>query len=585
MQDHTKPKLLFFRPKYNPDVPLFLVNHRDERSRCLSQFFNLTIIDYDCDYRQVCDAYEPVACLFEIGFQLLETRQPLVSNISTNDMVPRLAFINADAWGYTRSRIMADIQYIEFDAVFAICTTAGEHFPQLKDILYYWPNFIDESIFMRRHEVKDNLIYLTGNMREEYPWRRRIRDALLHAFPANQTPHGGYSGREAHGMPVGVSYAKMIESAWFAPSCGTMAHDLLRKHLEIPAVGTCLIAERTCVLECAGFMDMTNVVFADEHDVVEKVTYLLRNPETLHSIIENGHNLVHRRHTMRTRSQIYDWLVLHRQAALGERIVQPDPFAKLVLQHRCQTEPQTLHLEGRGNHLRILDEMLGYINAEQWSLTLPLIKTAKQIAPAMPDIAFIEAYVCLHTGNPRKTLRILVRIIKDTLNCSEKTPPDPIEWAYLIVGLLTTGRTRAAFRHARQFLNISHPELDRARAVVFLIQKSVPLTLESKNHLSIHRLPEKSLVSWMSSMANLLERYGRLSEASQLRGFPWGSADPETHLYEFLHRSGRAPRQVTPLTSGGLRLWDNPLFVSLMLRSSIHEIVNRLLTIRRLVTG
>lgn len=581
----SKPKLLFFRPKYGPRVPAFLLQHRDEHARCLSQLFDLRIIEDDCDYQQVCDKHEPDACLFVIGFQLFDARMPQVTNIGSGDDLPRLAFLNADVWSFTRSRILAEVQAIGFHAVFAICTTAGEHFPQFKDRLYYWPNFIDERTFRQRQQDKTDIIYIIGNMGVEYPWRKKIRDVLLDTFPAKQSPHVGYSGREANKMPIGANYARLLGSAWFAPTCGTLAKDLVRKHLEIPAVGTCLIAERTAILELAGFSDMTNVIFADEHDVVDKVTHLLRNPDALRRIIENGHDLVHRKHTMRARTQIFDWLLLHRQTSLGARIVQTDPFGQLVLQPRGQKESLTLHVEGRGDHLRLLDEMVRYINADRLDLALPLIKEGKRIAPFMPDIDFLEAYYYLQAGKPKKAVQILVRIIKFTMDLSKTCPPDPIEWAYLIVALLAMGRNKAAFRHARQFLEVSHPELNKARAAVFLLQSSAPLSVESKKFLSIHRLQEKPLPLWMNSLALLLESSGRTNSARRVRSFPWNSVGTEASICEFIRKSGRAPRPAVPLISGRLHGWDNPVIVSTVLRWIARRMLHWLAKMRTLAFG
>ncbi|MFZ4536446.1 glycosyltransferase family protein [Propionivibrio sp.] len=567
----AKPKLLFFRPKYGRAIPTFLVTHRDEHAQCLSQFFDLKIIEEDCDCREACDRHEPVACLFEIGLQRGDARQPRIVNVERMNDVPKIALINADVWGYTRSRILAEVQAFDFDAVFAICTTAGEHFEELRDRLYYWPNFIDEDTFQIRQQNKTEILFLTGNMGDEYPWRKRIRNSLLHAFPVKQSYHAGYYGRQLTSrMPIGINYASLIGAAWFAPTCGTMANELVRKHLEIPSVGSCLITERSATLDVAGFSDMRNVVFADEHDVVDKVNYLMHNVDTLRCIIKNGHDLVHTMHTMRARSQIYDWLSLYRQAPPGARIVQPNPFARLVLQQKDQQDLQTLHVEGGGRYLRLLSEAGSHINAGRLELAIPLIEECKRIAPCMPDIDFFEAYCNLQGGKPAQALQDLVRMLKASLGSSETTPPDPIEWAYLIVALLAMGRTRTAFRYARQFLEVSHPELDKARAAAFLLQKSVPLAFQSKKVVSIHRLQDKPLTAWMNSLAIMLERSGQPSAALRLISFPWNSVRSDADLYDFMHRSGYAPRHVPPLVSGRLRRWDSPLVVAAILRRVRH---------------
>jgi hypothetical protein len=559
-----KPNLVFFRPKYGPSVPAFQLTHRDEHARCLAQFFNVTVIDEDCDYVQVCDKHEPAASLFEIGLQPWDTRQPRVNN-ARRSAIPRLALINADAWGSTRSRILAEVQAMEFDAVFSICTTTGEHFPELKDRLFYWPNFVDHDVFHAQSgQEKTELVFLTGYMGDEYPWRKGVRDALVGRVPTLQAHHAGYADqRVTSKMPVGSDYAKLIGSAWFAPTCGTVANELVRKHLEIPAVGTCLITEPTAAVQLAGFADMRNAVFADKHDVVDKVLHLSRNADDLSRIIKGGHDLVHSRHTIRSRSQIHDWVALHGKAsATGARIVQPDPFGQLVLQPSGSVQPRSLHVEGRGAHLKAIAETLQRLGAGGLDVELPMVERCRQVAPNMPDVALLSVYCDLQAGNAARALEVIVRVLKTTLNSSESTPPDPVEWAYLVVTLLAAGRPRAAFRHASQFMEISHPELDRARAAAFLLREAVPRAAVARSTLSVHRLPDKAWLPWMNWLAAVLERSGRSKAAERLRQFEWRRAETSADVFEFIRRSGRAARHAAPLGAGRLRRWDDPLLAS-----------------------
>jgi hypothetical protein len=573
----SKPNLVFFRPKYGPSVPAFQLTHRDEHARCLAQFFNLTVVDSDCDYAQVCDRHEPAASLFEIGLQPWDTRPPRVHNARSRDAIPRLALINADAWGSTRSRILAELQSMDFDAAFAICTTTGEHFPELKDRLYYWPNFIDEDIFhIPPNQEKTELVLLTGYMGDEYPWRKGVRDALRGSVSTVQSHHAGYADhRVTSKMPIGSDYARLIGSAWFAPTCGTVANELVRKHLEVPAVGTCLISQPSAALERAGFVDMRNVVFADKHDVVDKVMHLRRNADDLRRIILSGHDLVHTRHTMRNRSQIYDWVRLRKQAsAAGARIVQPDPFGALVLQPTGSEQPRSLHVQGRGAHLVAIAETVRRLDTGPFEAAVPMVEQCRQMAPNMPEVALLQAYCDLQSGHAAQALEAIVRLLKTTLNASESTPPDPVEWAYLLIALLAMGRTRAALKHASQFMEISHPELDRARAAVFVVCKAVPQPLAASKRLSVHARPDKPLASWMNWLAAVLERSGHSAAAECLKAFEWHEAETTTDIFSVIRARTASVRQVTPRDAGRLRRWDDPLLTSTALRRTRRLLSN-----------
>src|SRR5262249_10141164 len=155
-------------------------------------------------------------------------------------------------------------------------------------------------------------------------------------FPALHSPHFGWSSKKgkpsATGFLEGEKYAQLINSAWVAPTCGTIANEVVRKHFEIPACNTCLITQRTAALEAAGFVDMVNCVFADETDVLDKLEWLFERPDELARITSAGKQLVDSQHTMQQRDQVFQWFTLHKKLKPGEKIVQAaGPFAPLTI--------------------------------------------------------------------------------------------------------------------------------------------------------------------------------------------------------------------------------------------------------------
>ena len=104
------------------------------------------------------------------------------------------------------------------------------------------------------------------------------------------------------------------------------------------------------MLEAAGFVDMKNCVFVDERDVLDKVGYLLQHEDELKAITDAGHDLVHSRHTLKQRDQLFQWFQLHRNLKPGERIVQRGPFGKFVAVPAA-SDVRTGHLAGDGLHL------------------------------------------------------------------------------------------------------------------------------------------------------------------------------------------------------------------------------------------
>lgn len=123
---------------------------------------------------------------------------------------------------------------------------------------------------------------LTGSIDPQYPWRHKIYKKLSASYPSLICPHLGYSSSAtAHQILIGRQYAHALNASWFVPTCGTVAKEIVRKHLEIPGARSCLITERSAALVAAGFADFENCIFVDEHDVSDKVTYLFKNQDTL----------------------------------------------------------------------------------------------------------------------------------------------------------------------------------------------------------------------------------------------------------------------------------------------------------------
>ena len=56
---HTKPTLVFFQYKYGQNMPEFVLFNRNQQVKCLSQFFEVVVIQEDCDYQEVCDRHQP----------------------------------------------------------------------------------------------------------------------------------------------------------------------------------------------------------------------------------------------------------------------------------------------------------------------------------------------------------------------------------------------------------------------------------------------------------------------------------------------------------------------------------------------
>ena len=336
---HDKPKLIFFQSKYADGLPEFLLTHKQEHVNCLSVFFDVTVIQNDCDYEQMCDLYQPDLALFESGVNLLTCKRPKITNVRGCEIIPKLGLLNADAWCETRSGSLSDMDQWGIETIFSISTTIAEHFPSIASHVFVWPNFVDPTVYRDYNEAKLIPALLSGATAAQYPWRRRVYKLIAEHYPSLSCPHRGYLSRSSASQVLyGAQYARTINASWVAPVCGTVAKEVVRKHFEIPACNTCLITERARNLEEAGFVDMTNCVFADESDILDKLEFLFEHPDRLRAITAAGYSLVHSRHTQQNRDQILQWFNLNKTLQCNEKIVQPGPFRTANgFQHGCSS--------------------------------------------------------------------------------------------------------------------------------------------------------------------------------------------------------------------------------------------------------
>lgn len=508
-QATKKPKLVFFQFKYDTNLPAFLLAHKAEHVRCLAQFFDVVVVNWDCDYRQICEQHEPELVLFESGVNHPTCQRLQISSIRSCAKIPRAGLHHADAFCNARSGFLSDMDHWGIDTFFAISTTAAEHTPEIADRLLVWPVFVDNKTFHDYGGRKSIPVLITGNRNELYPWRKSITKRIAKHFPSLQCPHPGYQPNQAPRYPlVGEEYARTINASWFVPACGTVAREVVRKHFEVPASKACLIAEESAGLKAAGFIDMTNCVFADEGNVVDKLDYLFRHRDQLTQIIEAGHQLVRSRHTIEHRDQIYQWFRLSQSLQPGERIVQTGPFEPLRTV-QSTSGLQTSHVHSNGLHLRLLREGDQKFSEGKYDEAASRYLRCASYMPWMPEPKLRMALCELHRGQALRAQSWIEGPIQFSLRVYRAVDPDPVEWAYYIVSWLCLGNVEMAAKLAGEFAWLRHPELDRVRWATSVLKNGGLATAShadgGKRRLSIHQLPAQSREQWLGQLCSMLK--------------------------------------------------------------------------------
>jgi tetratricopeptide (TPR) repeat protein len=518
---HTKPRLVFFQYKYDKRLPVFILMHKREQVRCLSEFFEVTLISQDCNYRRVCDKYQPNLALFESGLPYLSCSRPKIIDIKAYPEIAKLGFLHSDPFSELRPGFLSDMDNWGIETFFAIATTAAEYTPEIADNLFIWPNFVDPDIYRDYGESKNIPVLFTGNKNALYPWRQKVIKRVSRHYPSLICPHPGYGPAETVAQVIaGESYARMLNGSWFVPACGTVAKEVVRKHLEVPACRACLITEQSSAIEAAGFADMQNCVFADEQNVLDKLNYLFRNPDVLNSIIKAGYQLAHSRHTLKHRDQILQWFNLRKILQSTQRIVQTGPFERLRIVNKSLGLANS-HIASNGLHLALLregDEKLWrgkYDEAE--NLYLKCLNYYRH----MPEPQLRLALCNLHKGNAKVALSWILKPIQFTLAEYRAVDPDPVEWAYFIISLLCLGKVDDAVKRASQFAQLRHPELDRTRWVTNFVKnraEAAPLLQNDapKYRFTIHQLPSRSFKEWIQNLCVMLRACGQFNLAEIL---------------------------------------------------------------------
>ena len=118
MDNRTKkPRLVFFQWQHK-NLPKFLFMHTQMHVKCLSEYFDVTVINNDCDYQQVCEAYQPDLALFESGYKTSFSRKIKIKNISANTQIPKLGLHNGDPWCDCRPGFISDMEHWGIETFF-----------------------------------------------------------------------------------------------------------------------------------------------------------------------------------------------------------------------------------------------------------------------------------------------------------------------------------------------------------------------------------------------------------------------------------------------------------------------------------
>ncbi len=535
----ARPRLLFFRWT-RAGLPDFLQAQLDEQVATLQRWFEVVVTDASGDYDAICDTVRPDLCVFESGVYSAERR---LTRTSAHPSIPKLGFLHADAFDSSRAAAVAELGEWGVESFVTTSMAMAEYTPEIADRLFVWPNAIDAAVFRDYGEAKTVPVLLTGSRARHYPWRNEVARALETAFDTTSTPHFGWNSREAaRAMVQGERYARLINASVFVPTCGTMARDVVRKHLEVPGARSCLVTERTAAIEALGFEDMVSCVFAEAGDVVDRLHALQEDPETLQRIVDAGHRLVHEHHTTAHRDQLAQWFGIVSEHGTGVRVDQSWPDGRLT---PSAGERPAGRIPVGGRDRALLADGWAQLRAGDRAGAERSFRRAANFF-AIPETQIALAHAALLAGDVPAAGAALTRVHIPVLSHHRAPHPDPVQWAYELRLQLCAGDDGLAAAAALAHPDLGGVELDRmrraaARILGVAVPPPGPLT---RSAMPVPETPEEE---WTAELAAMLRACGQEASAARLTGSATarpGAARPAT---------ARLRRRVRMLAAGHTR--------------------------------
>lgn len=523
-----KPKMVFFQWDHRPNIGAssFITLQMEHHVKCLSRTFDVTVISEDSDFGAVCDRYEPDLVLFESGYRTHGSRRVRISNTRANPQVPKIALHNGDPWCDRRAGLLADMEAWGIETVFTIGTAMPGYTPTLAEQTFVWPNFIDPGTFRDYGLEKVVPVMLAGQSYQLYPWRQSVYGALSSHYPTLLTPPFQYESSVARRVLSGESYARALNASWLSACCGTMGHELVRKHLEIPGCACLLVAERTPILEAAGFRDGETCVFADASEVIDKVDALFADEARMRGIIAAGHALVHARHTLDHRPQIREWFELARRLPPGHRIIQPGPFAPLEIAPNDAARGHG-HMSATGLDRIALTRGNDHLAQGRVAEARAAFSAALDFVSYSPEGLLGLARCDLAEGEADAALERLAKLIETTVISYGAPEPDPVEWALYLTALYAAGLRREAQELRDRHIGRDHPELvfirQRLGAQLGPVDAAGSRAGRAR---SVHAVPPRTEADWALWFDETVQRCRQVASArsraaGRTRGSRW----------------------------------------------------------------
>ena len=455
-----------------------------------------------------------IESLNDVSKEDASVKRNLPVNYDAYPEIPRLGYLYGDRYSPSYFASYQLLRKFKCNAALHRYTINGESLFESDDLPIFCslipsrpliPPATDYSFYVYKEEkIIPVGFFGTGFIDSEgkhYPWRQAVASKLINKVPffSGVRPSKALSGSSIQGN----EYMKFINRCKLALTCGTETNVFLNKHFEIPLAGTCLVTEKTDLLEAIGFRDMENCVFVDEENVLEKVSYLLGNESRLAEITQAGRDfIVEQIQNNCVYRMVRRWYDCFVSLKSNEKVVQPDYFSfRSVVQSKTEVrlrfgvdKLKEMNLKAydllfEGNPMeaaKLFNEVLEYVGYE------PLARLGLAIVGLVIGKLDVARNYVLNNFKHSDTYYPFDKLY------------DPVDLAYLSIIFFCDNNTDGATHCLSYAKNMEHPSINAARKVITGLDSPEP---ESRTLLSRVPLNQYTYSHWITHFSGIVNKY------------------------------------------------------------------------------
>lgn len=329
-QASPRRRALCVRPQPNLAASPLLREISDEWIQALALHCEVSVIEQDFDFEEVCDRIKPDFVIYD-AVHWVRPVAVRVTNATAYPEIPRAMFLNCDPHDPMRPYTFQVLDGYGVDTIFC----GIEHLQQMPELAqwncFVIPLFIDGEIFRDYGLEKTIPVAIFGGHLAPtfYPWRARITDEIQRRLPTLIYPHPGYSTGQSNVFEArNTKYARLLSSSYFSVADTTRLDYVVRKHLEIPAAGAVLVAPDSEVVKALGFADMQNCLLGEGPELYQRMAAVAADPLLYEKIRSSGRDLVQGRYTRAHWTHILDWYECRAARAAHEMTQQMGRFGR-----------------------------------------------------------------------------------------------------------------------------------------------------------------------------------------------------------------------------------------------------------------